>query len=286
MKLESSNLNWRSIFTNRRFLVWSVVSGLILVVTVFSGVIPQLQTVLKLNDELQVAQKQVQTLRTKASDLENIEARESYQERGLVNQILPSRKPLLELLAGLNSVATKNRVVFTDFSLSPGEISSASAVFLEEAAGRRSGRTGVGSNTRYETMPLELEIEGQFADVQQFFLDLEQMAPLVTITSLSLNIRGDEGMVQPDDSVQAELLVLSYYFTQSVEAALEKPLPLVGRAQKRVVAEIKNYTYPSVATQERIISGGFEDIFGLEQQQLDLGEVSVATPEAESVQPE
>lgn len=271
MKIEKSDLNLKSILTNRPYLIWSILSGIVLILIVFVGLIPQAQQIMDLRDEMQLAERQLSTLRTKASDLENIEARQAYQTKDSVNQILPSYKPLLELLAGLNSVALQNRVSFTDFSLSPGEISSASASFLNTVAAdiRQRSKSGRTASQGYESMPVELEIEGQFQDVQQFFLDVEKSAPLMTITSLSLNIKGEE-MIKPTDKVQAELVLQNYYYTQSVSAALEKPLPLVGAAEERVIQEIENYSYPSASVQEQIISGGFEDIFGLSRADVEL----------------
>ncbi len=272
MKLEQKDFNWHSLITNRRFLVWTAASGLVLILTVFLGLIPQAQELVELRDELKTSERQLSTLRTKVSDLENIEARQAYQARASVNQIMPSRKPLLELLAGLNSVAVRNQVSFTDFSLSPGEISSASADFLESArtnADRRSRSRK--SQEDYEAMPIELEVEGKFSDMQRFLIEVERSAPLVTITGLILNVKTDE-MIRPSDIVQAELVLNSYYYTQPISSALEKPLPIVGTAENRVLEEIAHYHYPSAAVQERIMGGGYEDIFGLNRSELQLKE--------------
>ncbi len=267
-----NDINWRSLTTNRRYLVWTVVSGLVLTLTVFSGLIPQAQTLIDLRSELKTAQSQLESLQAKVNDLENIEARQAYQARDSVDQIMPSRKPLLELLAGLNAVASRDHISFTNFSLSPGEISSASADFLESARTEKTRRTSAKRGSEgYETMPIELEIEGEFNQVQEFLTNVERSAPLVTITSLALNIAGDE-MIAPTDKVKAELVLQSYFFTQSIAAALEKSLPVIGTAEERVIKEIESYYYPSTAVQERIISGGYEDIFGLTRSELELEE--------------
>lgn len=268
-------------------MVASVISGLILFLVIFSGLIPQVRQVLKMRRELKLEKETLQSLRLKASDLEDLQTIAAYRAKNQVDRILPSRKPLLELLAGLSTMAGKNEVRFTEFSLSPGEISSASADFLAEADGGRSKhRASQKKNQDYETMPIELGVEGQFSDVQQFLTDVEQMSPLVTITSLSLQIRG-QGVIQAEDKVQATLAIQSYYFTRPVSAALEKALPKLGQKERGVITEIETYEYPSVAVQQRIISGGYEDIFGLSATEVGLEELEevkeqVATQSAQS----
>ena len=114
---------------------------------------------------------------------------------------------------------------------------------------------------------MELEIFGLFDNVQKFFLDIEKVAPLTTITSLSLDIKSDD-IISPSDEVQAEVVLGSYYFTQSVTANVSSSLPSIGSKEREIIAEIKDYLYPSVNVQKQIEGGGLEDLFGLSLQEI------------------
>lgn len=272
MKPKKPEINIQSLVTNRRYLVLTGVSALLALIVVFSGIIPQINSLFDLRDEIESGREKVSVLRQKTTDLENIEAREAFNSLESVDRILPSRKPLLELLSALNIVAGKNDVVFIDLSLSPGKIASESAEFLDVAK-TKTGRKKVQSisGDGYDTLVVELEIFGLFANVQKFFLDIEKVAPLTTITSLSLDIKSDD-IISPADEVQAEVVLGSYYFTQSVSSKVSSALPNIGSKEREIIAEIKDYLYPAVNVQNQIKGGGLEDLFGLSLQEIESGQ--------------
>lgn len=265
-KKKNTNLNLQFLITNRRYLVLSVLSGLISVFILFSGIVPRINELQTLRQDLQDGQDKLNLLRQKMTDFENIEAREAYSSLDTVNKILPSKKPLLELLASLNQMANKNRVSFLDLSLSPGEIASQSADFLNDAkkSNKKSQKTSPNSGKGYDTMNIELEISGLFSDVQEFFIDLERMAPLTTISSLSLDVKTDD-IIQDSDQVQAKLVLVTYFFTQSITAKLDSPLPDIGKKERDIITEIEGYSLPQAYNQTQIEGGGFSDPFGLLQ---------------------
>lgn len=269
-KKDKPEINFKSLTTNRRYLLLSGLSGLIALMVVFSGITPQINSLFDLRREINVGQEKVATLRQKTLDLENIEAKEAFNSVELVNKILPSQKPLLELLTSLNMVAGRNRVVFVDMSLSPGKIASESADFLgvaQKTSAKQKKAQPKAAATGYDTLVVELEISGLFSDVQQFFLDIENVAPLTTITSLSLDFKSD-GIIKAADNVQAELVLSSYYFNQSVTANVSSSLPNIGSQEQEIVAELKNYLLPNINVQQQIQGGGLEDLFGLNLQDI------------------
>jgi len=268
MKNKKPEINIQSLITNRRYLIFTVVSALVALTVVFSGIIPQINSLFDLNSEIELGQEKLDVLRQKTADLENIEAREAYDSLESVDRILPSKKPLLELLTALNLVAGKNNVSFVDLSLSPGKIASESAEFLDGAKTKgRKKKVQPATGDGYDSLIVELEIFGLFDNVQKFFLDIEKVAPLTTITSLSLDIKSDD-IISPSDEVQAEVVLGSYYFTQSVTANVSSSLPSIGSKEREIIAEIKDYLYPSVNVRKQIEGGGLEDLFGLSLQEI------------------
>jgi Tfp pilus assembly protein PilO len=267
---KKSEINFKSLIINRRYLLFSMASALVALIVIFSGITSQINNIFDLRREIKVGQEKVAVLRQKTIDLENIEAREAYKSQDLVNKILPSKKPLLELLTSLNTVASQNNVIFVDLSLSPGKIASESAEFLGEAkSSSQRKKTQPKVNLEgYDTLVVEVEISGLFSDVQNFFLDIEKVAPLTTITSLSLDIKSDD-IIRPSDEVQAELVLSSYFFTQSVTANLSSSLPNIGIKEQEIINEVGSYALPAFSVQKQIEGGGLNDLFGLNLQGIE-----------------
>lgn len=270
MEKKKPEINFKSLTTNRRYLLFSGLSALVALLVTFSGIAPQINSLFDLRREIEAGQEKTAILRQKTIDLENIDAQEAFNSLASVDKILPSKKPLLELLTSLNVVAGKNNIVFMDMSLSPGKIASESAEFLGVAkkTSKKKKAQPQKKNDGYDTLIVELEIAGLFSDVQQFFLDVERVAPLTTITSLSIDIKSDN-IIKPSDEVQAELVLSSYYFTQSITANVSSSLPDIGRKEQAIIAEIKGYLFPTFNVQKQIRGGGLEDLFGLNLEDVE-----------------
>jgi hypothetical protein len=272
---KKQEINIRSLVINRRYLIFSGIGILVVLMVVFLGIIPQVNNLLDMRREIDSGQERLSILRQKTIDLENIEAREAYDSLESVNRLLPSKKPLLELLTALDLVSGKNNVTFVDLSLSPGKIASESAEFLDVAK-TTSRRKKIQSSTGdgYDSLVVELEIFGLFNNVQQFFLDIEKVAPLTTITSLSLDIKSDN-IIRPSDEVQAEVVLGSYYFTQSVAAGLGSSLPNIGNKEREIIEEIKNYLYPTINVQKQIemIDNGTDSKFIAESVLMNIEKI-------------
>ncbi|MFH1959025.1 MAG: hypothetical protein ABIJ22_01725, partial [Patescibacteria group bacterium] len=259
---QKQKINFRSLIINRRYLVISVIIGVAGLLVVFLGITPQINQTLDLNRKIKTEQQKLELLIRKTSDLENIDAQEAYASVDLVDQVLPSKKPLLELLAVLSTIAGKSEVVFTNMSLSPGKIASESAQFINSAKSN-TGQTKVTPVIKEDRgfLDVELKVSGLFSNVEQFFLDVERVAPLIIIKSISLNIKSEE-IIMPTDQVDAELVLSVYYFTKTVSASLESSLPSIGSKEQEIISEISSYYYPSIEVQQQIIGGGLEDLFG------------------------
>jgi Tfp pilus assembly protein PilO len=263
----SSDLNLKSLFINRRYLIYTIATALLAIVVVFSGIIPQIESISNLNKDLNKEQESLLKLRQKTADLENIKSQELFSYVDEVDKVLPSTKPLLELLSALNVVASNNGVIFTNLSLSPGEIASESAEFLSQAksSSKRKQQVSKAAATGFDTIDVELQVSGQFSQVQQFFTDIERVAPLITITSLSLGVQSDD-IIKSTDLVQADLIVSVYHFTQQVSSALESALPKIDSKERKIIEEISQYYYAQVEAQNQIMGGGLDDLFGLDLQ--------------------
>lgn len=272
MKKKQSTLNLKSLVNNRPYLLYSGLISLISLIVLFSGITPQVNNIFDLQRDIKAGDEELKLLSRKTADLENIEAKAAYGSLDSVNKVLPSKKPLLELLTALNLVAEQNNVSFANLSLSPGEISSQSAELLDGAkktSSKNKKKTSQSKNKEgYDALSVELEVAGLFSDVQKFFIDIEKVAPLTNISSLSLDIKSAD-IIRASDEVNAELVLQTYFFTQSVTANLDSPLPDIGRKELEIIDEVKSYLYPTANVQLQIQGGGLQDLFGLNNQELE-----------------
>ena len=89
--IEKSEINFKSLVANRRYLLFTGASTLVALLVVFYGIIPQVNSLFDLRREIYAGQEKINILRQKTMDLENIEAREAYDSLELVDRILPSK---------------------------------------------------------------------------------------------------------------------------------------------------------------------------------------------------
>lgn len=273
----STQLNWRSLLNNRRYLLYGLMLSALSLSLVGFGVISQVQEIFKLSAQQQQEQLILDSLLRKSQQLTNLEKEVAFQQRQLVAAALPSKKPLLELLTGLNVVAGNNQVIFADFQLTPGEIASEAAELISSGTRTRAATTKRGSTAAsslaYSTLDVQLTIEGDFASVQGFITDVERLAPLTTIKSLSLKTKtAPEGVIEGSDPVEAAMVVNTYYFTKPLTATLTAPLPQLTAQDTAVLEEVVQYLYPTVTQQQQIVGGGLIDLFGISRNELGLSQ--------------
>lgn len=271
MKLSREYFNQRYLFTTRRFATLAAllgVSGLLLVGLV---VVPQIQSIFTLVTELQNANKDSLQLKQKVDQLANLPQSELLQASSTINNVLPSKKPLLELLSSYNQIAQDAGVQFSDVSLSPGRIATEAAqtgsASTAQAGKKRTAAPTRRASTEYDQLDLSLKVSGTLAEINSFLQKVEQIAPMTTVTSMSLTekvVRTEDEA--PADFYEADFVTTSYFFTQPVSATVRSPIPTLSTEQKEVITEISLFLIPEVTEQTAITGGGLQDLFGLSKE--------------------
>ena len=126
-KKATQKTSFKYFYNTRKYLVWSGIVGLITLALLFASVIPQFNSISKLYSNLIKENKRLAQLKIKVAQLIDSENSLIVANSDKVNQALPSKKPLLELLTSLNNVGQESQVLFNDISLTPGKISTSSA---------------------------------------------------------------------------------------------------------------------------------------------------------------
>lgn len=255
---KQTQFNYRTFVVNRRSLGIAVVLGAVAVGLVVFAIVPQFQEILDLNSQLQNEKPKLEKLQRKLVELDNIQFSPEFSQKAVVDAALPSRKPLLELLTSLNTISQSNRVAITEFSLNPGLIATSEAEIQAEAK-KSANSEGV------DSIDVNMTVVGTFDDVGKFLIDLEKISPFTTIVQLGLSSRvaGDDFTEQASD-MQAKISTKSYFFTQSVLASVEAPLPALNELEQNVLNELASFSTSDLPEQLEITGGGLEDLFGVD----------------------
>lgn len=252
--------NIRYIYNTRKYLVWAGFLGLLTFVLFLTSLTPQINSISNLYNDLIKENKRLAQLKIKVAQLTDSANSLIVTNSDKVNQALPSKKPLLELLTTLNKVGNDTFVSFDDISLSPGKISTESAETTTTNKNKAHSKSTPAS--KYETMELDVTVTGKINDVNKFLREIEEIAPFSTVTAMSLNEKTSNTIEKPLESLfEAKITITTYFFTKDVVARIDTTLPELTVAQREIIDTLQNFTYITVDEQYQIEGGGLENLF-------------------------
>lgn len=270
MEVKTGYLTQRYLFHTRRYatLAGAIVAACVLLI--LAVVVPQIQSVFNTATKLQQANKTTAELQQKVDQLRNLPQSVLLQASNEINSVLPSKKPLLELLTSYSEIAREAGVQFSDVSISPGRIATESATTAPAASSGRAQRAPTRrTNTDYDQLDLSMKVSGDLDSINLFLQRIEQIAPITTVTSMSLTERLVRSQNESQESVfEAELVTTSYFFTQPIASTIRGSLPTVTAGQQDVIQEIQTFFIPEINEQTIITGGGLQDLFGVSTSQL------------------
>lgn len=243
------------IWSTRKAFIIAIGLGLVAFVLVSAVVIPQFQQALELYEDLEREQPKLEKLEQKLAELENIEVSPEFAQIEVVEEALPSKKPLLELMVALNTVSQETGAIVQEFELSPGLVATDST------------QSEARSSVNYDELTLDLTIEGTFAQIQDFLLKVEEVAPFTTIVSMEignqLNTNSAEfaQQVEVDPTFEAVLSTETYFFTQSITSRVDTPLPKISQRERDVLNFLASFRPSDLEDQNEIRGGGLQDLF-------------------------
>lgn len=132
-------------------------------------VVPQVSDAFSIREQKQAESETLEALQTKRAALSQISAEELDQRLKTLEYVLPRRKPVLELLALLESFSLDSEVILSEYEFNPGQLATESAKPSEET---------IEDNTGTQEMVVALVVEGSFDAIQSFYEKIETMGPL------------------------------------------------------------------------------------------------------------
>ncbi len=250
-----SNFNLSLLMSTRKSLVRAIAFGFTSIVLLILMYF-QITGISETRKKMETTQKKIDQLDKKTAELQALKFTPEYAQAQKMSDVLPSHKPLLELLNNLNSVASETNVSITDFKINPGEI-------ITEADTEAKTTPKKKSTAEYDQLTLELSITGRLDQVKEFMNLIERVSPITTITNLTI----DRKAVNINDNQQltrADLTLNTYYYTKSVSATLSSALPNITQEEKDIFQDILDFTPPEIENQKEIIGGNNTDLFGID----------------------
>jgi len=255
MKNNKKNLNWKFFIYSRKYFSLAIAMIIASITIAMFATYPQVDIALSNFQQLKKEELNLDKTQKKAIELEQIRLLPEFSKAGLVDEVLPSHKPLLEIINSLNNVAENTNVTINNFSIKPGNIATDST---------KISTTKSSSAKKYQQLDFSLSASGDMSNVEDFISLLERISPITTVTDIALSrSKKDDGNGGEIVSAKAELNLSSYYFTQSIKTAIGQPLPKIGQKEQDIFTTIQEFTPANFNKQTEIEGGNLEDIFNI-----------------------
>jgi len=247
--------NWKLLWNTRKELVLGILFLILSLMILLIGILQQINPIQTDLKELKDKQTELAQFTQKAEQLKQLGLDSSLNQASAIDQVLPSHKPLLEILSNLNRVAQSSEVVIKNFSLNPGEIATDTTKVRKTT-----------NNQKYDYLDLDFTVSGQLWKIQDFLTLIEQVTPISTITSISINRNIDE---DKNAQAQAELILRTFFFTQPIKTTIISPLPTIANNDRKIIENINELVPNTLEQQKDVIIGDRGNLFGLQNKTAD-----------------
>lgn len=194
-------------------------------VLIFLGVVlflkPFIIKTLKLNEELKGQNIKLSKLKEKKKQLNNLDEEQLKEEVQKIEQVLPSKKPIITLLDCLFNLAQKEDVALGRINFRPGA--------LKEGAVQKNTTSG-----KAESMHSTFIISGELDKIISFLDRLQNQAPLMRVDGFGLNVEEEE------TTINLNLKVFYYSLPESL-GKVSDPLPLLSSQEEQALAKVKEF---------------------------------------------
>lgn len=255
MSENNKEFNWRLFWNTRKELVLGILFFVLSLMILLIGILQQIKPIQADLKELKEKQAELAKFSEKAEQLKQLAIDPNFNQSSSIDKVLPSHKPLLEILSNLNSVANSSEVVIKNFSLNPGEIATDTTKVKKTT-----------NNQRYDYLDLDFSVSGPLWKIQKFLTLIEQVTPISTVTNISINRNIDE---DKNAQAQADLVLRTFFFTQPIKTTITSPLPVIASADRKIVEDINELIPNTLEQQKDVITGDRGNLFGLQNQTVN-----------------
>lgn len=225
----------QSVITQKQVFIFPLLSGLLLVGLVIFLVLPMLGSIMDSRKELKKEQDRLDKLVLKREQLEELSEEQLVQELMIVNRLLPSRKPIVEILGSMAGAASDSAISINNYEFSPGEVASDGAEAI------LSDKPGLISS-----LAVTLGIEGKYSDILAYLRTLRQTAPILDYQTVKLDGQLKDELVT-EFSSDIELKVL-FSAPPSTKGKITDPLPPMSNRKDEMIEKALAYKEFTILT--------------------------------------
>ena len=213
-------------------LIGLFVAGLGLSFVIFGPLVSKLKTRTATNKVLELEHGK---LTTKLEFLEGIDRNLIGERVQKMEQVFPSKKPVVALMGSLSKLSGDHNLSFGGITLRPGVLSS-----------EKDEKTGTKKKAKKTSELYDLkfgfQVIGTFEDVASFMKDLEKVAPLMKIDELGLSIKTNPFFEDEALRVVAEIDVLAYYQAPPESlGSVNKPVELLNKKDEALLNKLFSF---------------------------------------------
>ncbi len=184
---------------------------------------PILGKTLSLSKENKDNAKMVAKLVEKSEKLKAVDQAEIESKVLAVENVFPSRKPVLNLLASLEQLSLDEQVGFAGIELKPGQI--------DEKV-----------KSKVQNFDISFSVEGKLNNISSFINKLEKTSPLMRINKMDLNMISESSL---SSNLKIVLLVKVFYQLPPDDVGkLDAPFPILTQDEVNIIERISAFKSP------------------------------------------
>lgn len=199
--------------------------GTILLIVILSVTLlrTSISGIFNFREENKAQEEKILNLKKKSEKLISLDEQELISKVEKVEQILPSKQPLIALISQISALSQEEGVKFTGLELDPQKLKNQINVVSQDQK----------EEEKTESLPLLIKINGETAKVFSFIRRLDEIPPLMKIESFSLETGGEK---------MIELTIRIFY--QELPQTLGKidaPLPELNEKAQEILNNFSEF---------------------------------------------
>ncbi len=262
------NLNLKLLVNSRKKLLLAILLVWATVFMIFFGIKKQIESIFEINHKLDIEKEQFQRVTMKLNELKQIKISDQFKQKEKVDEVLPSHKPVLELLFNIQQIAQSSQASIVSLFINPGKIATESAeldlIETQTSSLKKDQPTVTPRQKKFDSLQMELVVRGTPDQVDSFLNTIERITPFTSIVELS--IRDSKSKITDTEITRQEATIVlnTYHYTQVISTSVDSALPTVGEKELRAFNTILDFAPSEYKLPSEIRNANIEDFFNIE----------------------
>ncbi|MBP9670001.1 hypothetical protein KBD75_01220 [Candidatus Woesebacteria bacterium] len=178
-------------YVRHKTLVTAILIGLTSLFLLLVAVLPLYKNAFGMISKIKSKSSELDTLTDKVSVLSQLDPTVLKDRVNVLDSALPPKKDILLYLNSIEGLSRELGLTFGGISLTPGDITEASASATANNAGNQR-KQPVKKSTGLETLDTEIKMSGGQSSIYAFLRSVEDVLPLMQIKNIKVSILGND----------------------------------------------------------------------------------------------